>query len=234
MTIVLNFFIALVALGMSSDSGSRKSREVDSYLRSMSKIKPNWPEKKILRSARVIYGDDVVPQSMRPYRPGTAPERTSGTAQFRVEGMTADEKKHEIFRIRRAHPASGTRDIMEQFKFEFPLEPNPPDWNSVRGYLFFQNVDERIAILPEVQVWARLGPEMKAIVSHAGMGIMKRRYLANPQENWETLLFETVSELNQLYGVRISASSVYKWYLEARKEAIGHGSKRGPKRPRKD
>ena len=240
MTIIWTIFYILIAVSYGSDPGARtsrdssRSREVESYLRSMAKTRPNWSDEKILRSARSIYGDALVPRSMPHYEPGKAPVRTAGATHHMVEGMSIEEKKAEIFRIRRENPSWGATDVVTQFRNEFPLEPNPPDWNSVQGYLFFQRVDERIAGLPETRIWTHLPPEIKSMVSQAGKGIMKRRYLENPQENWEELVFGTVAELNRLHGVRLSASSVYKWYLDARKEVMGHGSRRGPKRARRD
>ena len=64
--------------GFSGGRVSSRSTEVEEYLRSMTKIKPQWSDEKILRSARSVYGDDWVPKRIPEHVrhvPGTVSSR---------------------------------------------------------------------------------------------------------------------------------------------------------------
>lgn len=247
MTIFCIILLVIFVVASASDPGARnsrrdhaavsrtsdrsRSREVDSYLRSMSKIKPNWSEEKILRSARTIYGADSVPRSVPQYQPGTAPARVGSVTHSVVEGMSSDKKRQEILRISHQNPTWKGKDILEQFKRDFPLEPNPPDIVSMNRYLFFLSIDERVAAnIPEGQNWNHLPPATKAQLTEIGRGVMKEKYLANPEERWDEHVYATIAEIRQVLGIRLAPSSVYKWYNDVRKEALGMGTKRGPKK----
>ena len=235
---ILYFIFILGAFGSDPGAGTSqrdrsRSRDVDNYLRSMSKIKPNWPEEKILRSARAIYGDDSVPLSVPQYQPGTAPERIAGATQHQVvTGMSTKEKKQEVYRIRGERPTFSTVDIADEFKRQFPLEPNPPTSEIIRRYLFFYHINGRLENMPAGRSWNHLSSRDKVRYNEIGMGIMRRRYLANPTTRWEELVFETISEIYQTHGFRFEPSSVYNWYLDVRKEVASQRS--GTKRSRQD
>ena len=202
-------------------------REVDQYLRSMTKIKPNWSDEKILRSAKSIYGPDrvpyAIPSAVRYGAPTESAEVAGATASHDVEqGMTTDQIKWAIYAIRDKYPKWNTETVLEQFKKEYPMEPNPPSISMVKNYLFYQKVEERASWIPDGISWSRLSEVTKRNLRQQGRDIMRRRYLENRSKRWDELVYETMVEFYRIHQIKLSPVMAYGWYNEVRKEAPSH------------
>jgi len=218
-------WVSMDAAGPSRDSARSRSRspggrrEVDEYLRSMTKIKPQWSDEKILRSARGIYGDGWVPGRIPEHVrhvPGTVSSRP-GSSVHRVEGMSSDDKKQEVYRIRDRNPALTTRDIVDEFAAMYPMEPNPPDKLMVGHYLFFRKIDERVASLPNGDDWRSLGRAQRSLLSKAGRQMVSERMAIGWGDSWEEIVEDVVSRFYAKYNIKLQPASVYKWYIEDKK-----------------
>jgi len=216
-----NVFLALLWVWGEAAGPTRDgdwSREVEEYLRSMTKIKPQWSDEKILRSARGIYGDGWVPRRIPEYCrhvPGAVNSRP-GSVLSRVEAMSSDEKRHAVFRILDRNPGANMGDIAKEFAAIFPMEPNPPSKFMVYKYIFFRNVDARVAELPSGYSWARLTNAERSRLNREGQRMLRERLAQGQDDNWEDIVYDVVVKINHAYNIKLKPSSVYKWYRDQR------------------
>jgi hypothetical protein len=200
---LLSFFLALGT-----------DPEVDQYIRSMTQIKPNWSDEKILTAARRIYGTAKVPSSIENRyvgRPGNVPTDWSGK-------LSTDERKKLVYMLQDKYPTLSATRIAARFASEYPMVENPPSEQGFRGYLRFRNVEEGLANIPQGSSVHRMVNEDRQRIYLQGKARMAKMMSENPDLGWEDIVRKTAEEFYDEHEIKLNAETVYKWYARVKKD----------------
>jgi hypothetical protein len=200
----------LISLSVVVCSGS----EVDQYIRSMTKIKPNWSDDKILSAARRIYGTMKVPKQIaNRYVPRSGNWTSDATGI-----LSTDARKKIVYKLQDMYPRASAGQIAARFASGHPLVQNPPSNNRVGGYLFFRNVEETLGHIPDGSSVRRMMNEDRQRIYIQGKARMAKMMSENRELGWEDLVRKTVEDFYDEHEIKLKAETVYRWYLRIRKE----------------